>query len=131
MQPTLTTYKEIDHYRQWYFLLGASHTIEFNKIVSLKLAATASYLLSTDETTYAKYDSNSLPTADKYNNFHDGTASASLPIVVYKTLTVTPTVSYVFPLCDDARDEMKARGLQGAANYDPIEIVHIFMAESF
>jgi hypothetical protein len=116
LQPTLTAYKEIDHYRQWYFLLGVSHTIEFNKVISLKLAASASYLLSTDETTYAKYDNNSLPTTDKYNNFHDGTASVSLPIAVYKTLSVTPTVSYVFPLCDDARYEMRAYGKQGAAN---------------
>ena len=113
LSPTLTAYKEIDHYRQWYFLLGVSHVFEFNKIVSLKLAASASYLLSTDETTYAKYDSNSLPTTDKYNNFHDGTASVSLPIAAYKTLSVTPTISYVFPLCDDARYEMKGRGLQG------------------
>jgi hypothetical protein len=116
LSPTLTAYKEIDHYRQWYFLLGVSHTIEFNKVISLKLAASASYLLSTDETTYAKYNSNSLPTTDKYNNFHDGTASVSLPIVVYKTLSITPIISYVFPLCDDARYEMKARGLQGAAS---------------
>jgi hypothetical protein len=116
LQPTLTAYKEIDHYRQWYFLLGVSHTIEFNKIISLKLAASASYLLSTDETTYAKYDKNSLPTTDKYNNFHDGTASVSLLIAVYKALSVTPTVSYVFPLCDDARYEMRAYGKQGAAN---------------
>jgi hypothetical protein len=116
LHPTFTAYKEIDHYRQWYFLLGVSHTIEFNKVISLKLAASASYLLSTDETTYAKYDSNSLPTTDKYNNFHDGTASVSLPIAVYKTLSVTPTISYVFPLCDDARYEMKAFGKQGVAN---------------
>jgi hypothetical protein len=116
LQPTLTAYKEIDHYHQWYFLLGVSHTIEFNKVISLKLAASASYLLSTDETTYAKYDSNSIATTDKYNNFHDGTASISLPIAVYKTLSVTPTVSYVFPLCDDARYEMRAYGKQGAAN---------------
>jgi hypothetical protein len=116
LSPTLTVYKEIDHYRQWYFLLGASHTIELNKIVSLKLAATASYLLSTDASTYAKYDSNSLPTTDKYNNFHDGTISVSLPIAVYKTLSVTPTISYVFPLCDDARYEMRGYGKQGAAN---------------
>jgi hypothetical protein len=113
LSPTLTAYKEIDHYRQWYFLLGVSRTIEFNKIASLKLAASASYLLSTDASTYAKYDSNSLPTTDKYNNFHDGTISISLPIAVYKTLSVTPTVSYVFPLCDDARYEMRAHGLQG------------------
>jgi hypothetical protein len=116
LSPTVTVYKEIDHYRQWYFLLGFSQTIEFNKIISLKLAASASYLLSTDETTYAKYDSNSLPTTDKYSNFHDGTISASLPIAVYKTLSVTPTISYVFPLCDDARYEMRAHGLEGVAN---------------
>ncbi len=116
LQPTLTAYKEIDHYRQWYFLLGVSHTKEFNKVISLKLAASVSYLLSTDETTYAKYDSNSLPTTDKYNNFHDGTASVSLPIAVYKTLSVTPTVSYVFPLCDDARYEMRAYSKEGSAN---------------
>lgn len=113
LSPTLTAYKEIDHYHQWYFLLGVSHVFEFNKVVSLKLAASASYLLSTDETTYAKYDSNALATTDKYNNFHDGTVSVSLPIAVYKTLSVTPIISYVFPLCDDARYEMKGRGLQG------------------
>ena len=66
--------------------------------------------------TYAKYDSNSLPTTDKYNNFHDGTVSVSLPIAVYKTLSVTPTVSYVFPLCNDAWYEMQGRGLQGVTN---------------
>ena len=116
LSPTLTVYKEIDHYRQWYAIFGVSHTFAFNEKIGLKLAATASYLLSTDETTYAKYDSNSLPTTDKYNNFHDGSVSVSLPIAVYKTLSFTPTMSYVFPLCDDARYEMKARGLQGAAN---------------
>jgi hypothetical protein len=116
LQPTLTAYKEIDHYHQWYFLLGVSHVFEFNKVVSLKLAASASYLLSTDETIYAKYDSNALATTDKYNNFHDGTVSVSLPIAVYKTLSVTPTISYVFPLCNDARYEMQGRGLQGVTN---------------
>jgi hypothetical protein len=116
LSPTLTAYKEIDHYHQWYFLLGVSHNIEFNKIISLKLSASASYLLSTDANTYAKYNSNALPTTDKYNNFHDGTVSASLPIAVYKTLSVAPTISYVFPLCDDAKYEMGGRGLQGVAN---------------
>ncbi len=113
LSPTLTAYKEIDHYRQWYFLLGISHTFELSKRVGLKLAASASYLLSTDETTYAKYDSNSQATNDKYNNFHDGTVSVSLPVTVYKTFVVTPTASYVFPLCDDARNEMRAFGKRG------------------
>jgi ammonia channel protein AmtB len=33
LTPTLTVYKEIDHYRNWYFLLGISHFFELNKIV--------------------------------------------------------------------------------------------------
>ena len=116
LSPTLTVYKEIDHYRQWYATLGVSHTFVLHEKIGLKLAAQASYLLSTDETTYAKYDSNSLPTKDKYNNFHEGNVTVSLPIAVYKTLSVTPTISYVFPLCDDARYEMRAYGKRGAAN---------------
>lgn len=115
LSPTVTVYKEIDHYRQWYATLGVSHTFALHEKIGLKISALASYLLSTDATTYAEYDSNSLPTADKYNNFHDGTVSVSLPVAVYKTLSITPTLSYVFPLCDEARYEMRARGLQGTA----------------
>jgi len=35
-------------------------------------------------------------------------------VALTKSLTVTPSVTYVFPLCDDAKYEMKGRGLQGA-----------------
>ncbi|MFZ1036215.1 MAG: hypothetical protein WAU61_08790 [Smithella sp.] len=40
------------------------------------------------------------------------------PMAVYKSLSITPTVSYLFPLLDDAKYEMKAHGLEGV---DPIE----------
>jgi hypothetical protein len=113
LSPTLTVYKEIDHYRSWYFLLGISHVIELNKMISLKLAASAGYLLSTDADTYPKFDGNALPTADKFSNFHDGSVSASLPVKVTDHITVTPTLSYIFPLTGDAKDEMKGLGLKG------------------
>lgn len=116
LAPTLTVYKEIDYYRQWYFLLGISHTFALHEKVGLKLAATASYLKSEDESTYAEYDSASVATSDKYSNFHDGTLSVSVPVAINKYLTVTPTASYVFPLCDDAKYEMKGRGLQGVTS---------------
>jgi hypothetical protein len=116
LAPALTVYKEIDHYHQWYILLGISHTFELNKTIGLKLAAQASYLKSEDGGTYPKYDSDALPTTDKFNNFHDGTITISLPVAVTKSLTITPTASYVFPLSDDAKYEMKGRGLQGVAN---------------
>jgi len=126
LSPTITVYKEIDHYHQWYFLLGVSHTFALHEKIGLKLAATASYLLSTDETTYAKYDSNSLPTTDKYNNFHEGNVTVSLPIAVYKTLSVTPTMSYVFPLSDDARYEMRAYGKRGATNTSDRDSAYLY-----
>jgi len=115
LAPTLTVYKEIDHYHQWYATLGVSHTFALHEKIGLKLAGNVSYLLSTDENTYPKFDGDSLPTTDKFNNFHDGVVSVSLPVNVISSLTVTPTVSYVFPLSDDAKYEMKARGLQGTA----------------
>ena len=79
LTPTFTVYKEIDHYHQWYFLFGVSHTFELTKMIGLKLAGSLSYLLSDDASTYPKYDDNALPTTDKYSNFHDGVISATLP----------------------------------------------------
>jgi hypothetical protein len=121
LTPTLTVYKEIDHYHQYYFLLGISHTFELSKTVSLQLSASASYLISdyADATLYAvnasyggypKFNDNYQATNDKFSNFHDGVLTASLPISVAKYLTVAPTVSYSFPLSSDAKNEIKARG---------------------
>jgi len=125
LSPTLTVYKEVDHYHNWYFLLGISHIFEFNKVVSLKLAANASYLLSeyADATLfnagagyggYPKFDSNSQATDEKFSNFHDGTVSASLPLKVAPYITVTPIISYTFPLSNDARYEMRGQGMKGS-----------------
>jgi hypothetical protein len=116
LSPTLTIYKEIDHYRNWYFQLGVSHIFELNKMASLKLAASAGYLLSTDADTYPKFDGNALPTTDKFSNFHDGSVSASLPVKVTDHITVTPVISYIFPLTGDAKDEIKGLGLKGSAS---------------
>lgn len=116
LTPTMTLYKDIAHYHQWYLFLNISHTFALSKIIGLKLSAQASYLKSEDAETFPRFDSNAMATTDRYNNFHDGTISLCLPIAAYKTLTITPTVSYTFPLCDDARYEMKGRGLKGTAN---------------
>ncbi|MBN1474614.1 MAG: hypothetical protein JW914_08370 [Syntrophaceae bacterium] len=116
LAPTLTVYKEIDHYHQWYATLGISHTFSLHEKIGLKLAANVSYLKSEDATTYPEFDKNSAATDKKFNNFHDGVFSVSLPVTVIKTLTITPTLSYVFPLSDDAKYEMRGRGLKGTAN---------------
>jgi hypothetical protein len=116
LSPTLTVFKEIDHYHQWYATLGISHTFALHEKVGLKLAGQISYLKSEDETTYPKYDANSLATADKFNNFHEAMLTVSLPVAVTKNLTVTPLLTYVFPLSEDARYEMRGRGLKGTAD---------------
>jgi len=113
LSPTLTVYKEISYYHQWYFLLGISNTIELNNRVSLKLAASASYLHSEDEETYPEYNGDAEPTRGKFSNLHDGTLTASLPVKATEYVTVTPMISYVFPLSGDAEDEMKGRGIRG------------------
>jgi len=126
LTPTLTVYDEIDHYHQWYFLLGISHTIEFNKVISLKLAASGSYLLSTYADAnlynvnssyggYPKFNDQYQATNDKFSNFHDGLVSISLPISPAKYITITPTITYTFPLSSDASHEISARGIEGTA----------------
>ncbi len=116
LTPTLTVYKEIDHYHQWYATLGISHTFSLHEKVGLKLAAQASYLKSEDETTYPEFDGDAQATDDKFSNFHDGMISISLPVAITGNLTMSPVLTYVFPLSDDAKNEMKARGLEGAAD---------------
>ena len=116
LSPAFTIYKEIAHYNQWYFLFSIAHTFQLSKIAGLKLSAQASYLKSENVETFPKYDNNAQPAVDKFNNFHDGTISLCLPIAAYKTLTITPTISYTFPLSNDARYEMKGSGLKGSVN---------------
>ena len=92
-----------------------------NKTVSLKLRASASYLLSdyadaaqyninASSGGYPKFNDSYQATNDKFSNFHDGVVTVSLPINLVKYITVAPAVSYSFPLSGDANNEIKARG---------------------
>jgi len=112
LSPSLTVYKDIDAYPSWYFLLGISHAFEITEKVSLELSGSVSYLLSKDDDDYPEID-NGTPTGDEFENFHDGVISASLPIAVTKYMTITPTLSYTFPLSSDASDEMEWRSKKG------------------
>jgi hypothetical protein len=112
LAPSVTVYKDFDSYEHWYILLGLSHVFELSETVSLELSASGSYLLSEDEQAYPEIDSSGMATTDEFSNFHDGVISASLPIAV-GVITITPTVSYVFPLSDEASDEMQWRSLDG------------------
>lgn len=127
LSPTVTVYKEIGSYQNWYFLLGISHLFELNQRVSLKLEATAGYLLSTYADAarfnagagyggYPRFDGDALATDEKFSNFHDGRIALSLPVKVTSRLSLTPSVSWIFPLSGDARNEMKGQGIKGVAS---------------
>ncbi|MBA4397305.1 MAG: hypothetical protein C0394_07980 [Syntrophus sp. (in: bacteria)] len=127
LSPTLTVYKEIGHYQNWYFLFGVSHMFELNRIFSLKLEATASYLMSAYADAakfnagagyggYPRFDGKALATDEKFSNFHDGKVTVSLPIKVTRHISLMPTISWIFPLSDDAKNEMKGQGLKGTAS---------------
>ena len=114
LKPTLNVYYMFDNAQRWYFMLGVGHTVEFNKIVSLKLAASAAYMVSDVDPSALdggiqrnKTDSfgNILP--ERYNNFLDGMIGASLPIKITRYFTITPQICYAFPLGRDAENYMK------------------------
>ena len=112
LSPALTIYKDFDTYEHWYFLIGISHSFEITEAISLELSGSASYLKSGDVDAYPEIDSG-VPTGDKFSNLHDGVISASLPIAVAEYITITPSLSYTFPLSDDASDEMEWRSIKG------------------
>ena len=113
LSPSLTVYKDIDSYPHWYFLLGISHSFTITEKVALELSASVSYLKSEDEDEYPEISGSGLETNDKFDDFHDGVISASLPVPVGEYFTVTPTVSYTFPLSGNAGDEMEWRSKNG------------------
>lgn len=113
LSPSLTVYKEFDSYMHWYILAGVSHAFELSETMSLELAGTVSYLESDDKDEYPEINDQKVSTGNEYSGFHDGAISASLPISLGKYFTVTPSLSYVFPLSDDASDEMKFRSKTG------------------
>ena len=112
LAPALTVYRDIDSYPSWYFLLGISHAFEIAETVSLELSGSVSYLLSENAEDYPEIDNGS-PTGAKFENFHDGVISANLPIAVAEYITITPSLSYTFPLSSDASDEMEWRSKTG------------------
>ena len=113
LAPTLTVYKEVEHDLYWYFLLNISHSFPLTEKLSLDLSASASYLSSNDAEAYPEVDGDGNETGHQFDNFHDGTLTVSLPYAVMDSITITPTLSYSFPLCSEARREMDYFSMTG------------------
>ncbi len=95
LSPTLTYYNEITGIQGWYVNFSISHSLALTDTIGLDLGASVGYL--DDEA--------------NYNEFHDGTISAALPITVNEYLTVAPEIYYTFALTSDAETNIKGVSL--------------------
>ena len=101
LSPTLTIYRDISEFPGWYLNLGISHSFQLPHDISLDLSGSVGYYYSDDD------DFVEVGTTKKYKNLHDGLISAGLTIPVGKYITVSPAVSYSFPLSSKADDLLK------------------------
>ena len=102
LTPTLTVYRDYDHYAGWYTTLGVSHTVPLMDKIGLNLGAQIGYLAADDANSYAK-----VGTTEAYKGFHDGQLSASIAIPINQYISITPVLNYSFPLTSNARDLFK------------------------
>ncbi|MBW1801764.1 MAG: hypothetical protein JRJ85_13660 [Deltaproteobacteria bacterium] len=116
LSPTVTIYREISHLPGWYFNFGISHSFELPKGLSLDLSGNVGYYYSDDDA-FVEVDSNLNPTTDKYRNLHDGLLSAGLSIPLGKYMTLTPTLSYSFPLSGQADDLIKSTSFSNDSDF--------------
>ena len=107
LSPTLTVYRDYDNYAGWYATLGISHSFPIKDDISLDLGAQIGYLDVDDASTYGEVINGAQSTTEAYSALHDGTLSASVSIPVNEYISVTPQLTYVFPLSSDASDLME------------------------
>ena len=110
LSPTLSIYREIANYPGWYLNLGISHSFNLTKEITLDLGAGIGYQIS-DTDKIVEYDSNRLPTTDKYNALHDGNFSVGLTIPFAQYFSVKPVISYSVALSDDAKNRIRGTSL--------------------
>jgi hypothetical protein len=100
LTPTVMIYKDTKSFPGYYINLGLSHSISLTDSIALSLSGAFGYYISKDD------DVVEAGTDDKYNGVQDGLLSATLSIPVAKYLTLSPTVSYAFPLSNKAEDSL-------------------------
>lgn len=104
LTPTLSVYRDYDHLPGWYLTLGVSHSLPVNDKVSLSLGAQVGYLDADEASSYSEYNGAGIATTSAFSGFHDGLLSVSAAIPVTEYVSITPVLSYSFPLTSEARD---------------------------
>lgn len=91
--PTLTVYRDVGSLPGYYLSLGLSHSTNITDAIALNLSGSFGYYSSEDDSI-------------DYSGFQDGLLSASLSIPIAKCFSLSPTLSYAFPLSDEAEDTL-------------------------
>ena len=116
LSPTLTVYREIDHYTGWYLNFGLSHSFELQKGITLDLTGSIGYYIS-DDSDFVEIDDNLNPTTKKYNSFHDGLLTAGLTIPINKYFTLNPMIGYSFALTGEAENLIRSTSYNDDSNF--------------
>ncbi|MDH5525621.1 MAG: hypothetical protein OEY01_16765 [Desulfobulbaceae bacterium] len=109
LSPTLTVYRDTDNLAGWYAVVAVSHSVPLTDKLALDLGAQISYLDADEASSYGEVVGGAESSTESYSNFHDGVLSASITIPVNEYVSVTPLISYSFPLSSDASDLLKVR----------------------
>ena len=116
LSPTFTIYREISHAQAWYFNLALSYSIDLPKDLTLDFSGSAGYYLSENDN-FVEINDNLMPTTNRYSAFQDGVLSASLPIPFAGYFTVTPTISYSFPLSQEADNLITSQSYNNESSF--------------
>lgn len=119
LTPTLSVYRDYDNLAGWYVTLGVSHSVPITEKMGLNLSAQVGYLDAADASSYSEVNSSDWTyTGKSYSGFHDGVLSISVPVPVNEYISITPVLSYSFPLTGDAADLIEIRSLDGGGSGD-------------
>ncbi|MGB9715908.1 MAG: hypothetical protein ACPL1G_05835 [Thermodesulfovibrionales bacterium] len=100
LNPTLTFYYDYDEGDGAFIVTSISHSFDVYKGCSLKLAASASYNINNK---VMGFDED----GDEFSNFYNGEVSVALSFPVTEFISITPKMTYSFPLSNDAKDALE------------------------
>lgn len=119
LTPTLSVYRDYDNLAGWYITLGVSHSVPITDKIGVNLSAQVGYLDAADASSYGEVNAaNWTYTGKAYSGLHDGLLSVSVPVPIAEYITVTPVLSYSFPLTGDAADLIEMKSLAGGGSGD-------------
>lgn len=93
LAPSLTIYRDFISFPGYYISLGLGHSIEMSKSIALDLSGAFGYYM-----------------VDGDSGLQDGLLSVSMSIPITEYISLSPSVSYAFPLSGDAEDFLGMSG---------------------